>query len=1417
MRVPHEAYQLAGISLLALAAASTLQISGAAACSATAKGGGDPFQATSVTVECSTAGDFQDIDGVFTTRFTGFANSSEVLVNDYDGNGDDIVDIFGGTLTDDAATTPNVGGLPAGGSTSLQPADGTIELLGGNDQFGMFYGDLSGEPFAPNVVANLNTGAGDDEVVIQAGSIQDIDLGDGADSAVISGSGTQVGNVTGGGGNDVISVGILNTKEGVFYSAPTLGVVSGGDGNDIVDIAGGSVEAVDAGAGDDQVSVNRDATVDLDVDGGIGNDTITVGDKATIGGSIFGNEGNDIVNINGGTIGTTTAPGVVDLADGADIFNMTAGQVTGSVFGEGGGNTYDVSGGRIDGSIFAGSQNDNVTISGNASIGIDLGEGGDGTDSVGLEDGDDSFLMTGGTLGGAVSGGAGNDTIDLRGGTINGFIEGNDGDDRIFVSGGVLSDEIIGDLGNDTITISGGTIAGPVSGNEGDDHISISGGTIGTAAVPTQVDLGTGVNIFDMSGGTVNGSVFGEGGGNTYTISGGTITGSLFAGGLNDSVTISGTASIGIDLGEGGDGIDSVGLEDGNDSFLMTGGTLAGAVSGGAGNDTIDLRGGTINGFIEGNDGDDRIFVSGGVLSDEIIGDLGNDTITISGGTIAGPVSGNEGDDHISISGGTIGTAAVPTQVDLGTGVNIFDMSGGTVNGSVFGEGGGNTYTISGGTITGSLFAGGLNDSVTISGTANIQGNALGGSEGIVPGAIELEDGNDTFNMTGGAVGSSVNGGTGNDTLSLLSGSIAGNFNGNAGDDVMSVAGGTIAGNVVGDAGDDQVTVSGGTITGNVTGDDGDDTMAVSGGTIDGNVSGGAGFDQVSVSGGTIKGGIDADHVHLSGGTIGGNITGLGPNTLIIDNVGTVDPLNLADGVLFSGTGANGTVTDTDLAAGGKSQNFTGFDNFSADASTLRFSGGTQGINQLNLGNGSTLFINGNVNMPGSIIATNSLIDMTDGVPDDVLKLGGLTLNGASISLDINQQTLQSDQLVASAFSATGANTIIVNLLGTPQFAQATDIPLIVSASGPIAGTFTVEGIPGTPGSLFTYEVVTGANGGLFLRATPANFGIAAAPTSATNAGAVTVAIDALYGINRDALDSDLNLSPATGGAMVPISSSFGVFASGQFAHTEHDGYDISGGGLNGPGPSFDANDFSAAISLDFNAAKHFQFDKEYGLNVGIFAGYASTDVNLGGFRGFDAIGEGTNKAGMFGGYALFRKNYNYALVSASGFFGGSDVTNGVLGTTGSYDTKGYAVTASVGHIFKLGERTRFDLRGGLLGVSFRGDPYTDSGGNEFGKSRLSFGAIKFEPGIYGDYTLSNGMVLSPYARVELQQRFGYKNTTEIDTREIAFDDADFSAALSTGFNLKVSELTTVSGEVRGKASSDSSTIGAKLGLKIAF
>src|SRR5262249_37591296 len=150
------------------------------------------------------------------------------------------------------------------------------------------------------------------------------------------------------------------------------------------------------------------------------------------------------------------------------------------------------------------------------------------------------------------------------------------------------------------------------------------------------------------------------------------------------------------------------------------------------------------------------------------------------------------------------------------------------------------------------------------------------------------------------------------------------------------------------------------------------------------------------------------------------------------------------------------------------------------------------------------------------------------------------------------------------------------------------------------------------------------------------------------------------------------------------------VFASGQLAHTEHDGFNTLTDGIAGVGPSFGADEFSAAISVDFNAAKHFNFDKQYGLNLGVFGGYANTDVSLGSFQGFDAVGDATNSSGMFGAYGLYRKDFNYLLVSATAFLGSTDVSNGVLFTNGNYDTQGYAFTGSAGHIFVLNDRARF-------------------------------------------------------------------------------------------------------------------------------
>lgn len=325
----------------------------------------------------------------------------------------------------------------------------------------------------------------------------------------------------------------------------------------------------------------------------------------------------------------------------------------------------------------------------------------------------------------------------------------------------------------------------------------------------------------------------------------------------------------------------------------------------------------------------------------------------------------------------------------------------------------------------------------------------------------------------------------------------------------------------------------------------------------------------------------------------------------------------------------------------------------------------------------------------------------------------------------------------------------------------------------------------------------------------------AAATQSSVNSSQSETAVEAVNGVLADAAEFSLGL--AGGNTAVEIAPNFGIFASGQFASVDHEGFSVSNGGIVDSGPDFTASDFSAAFSLDFNAASHFGFDDRYGLNIGVFGGYTSTDVDVGPFQIFQTVGRGRNQSSMFGTYGLFRQDFNYALLSATTFIGETDFVSNVLNSTGSYDTVGYAATASAGHIFVLSDELRFDLRGGIMGVTFHGDGFTDSQGNVFGKSRVSFGAVKFDPGIYGDFRLDNGMVLSPYARAELQQRFGYRNTANAGAVTFDFDDSDFSASLSTGFNLRMSPSTTMSAEVRGKVSADSSTIAGKFGLKVSF
>lgn len=1133
--------------------------------------------------------------------------------------------------------------------------------------------------------------------------------------------------------------------------------------------------SIDMGAGADNFSMKGGSFIGRDTEAGdapiiqlqtgAGDDIITIG-AGTFGGSIFAGSGNDTIDVSGGT-------------------------VNGDIFGNSGVDTITVSDGAVDGSIFGGDDDDTIEVSGGTVSGSIFGDDAEAT-------GNDTITVSGGTVQGSIFGDTGDDTITVSGGVVESSVFGDDGDDTIEVSGGTVDGNVFGDDGVDTITVSDGTVGGSVFGDAGNDKITVSGGEVegvvfGEAAVATDGGVfgGAGDDTIDVSGGLVGGSVFGDDaesiGNDTITVSGGTIVGSVFAGGGADTVVVSGDAQIGV----AGDGPDSVGLEDGNDIFRMTDGTLAGSVSGNAGNDSITISGGSVGTFVAGNEGVDTIDISGtAIIGEHITAGEGNDIVTIRGGTVTTFINGESGDDRITVSGGSVGG-----DIYGNDGNDTLNISGGTIGGTVFGDDGegtgNNTFAISGGSITGGVVAGNGTDNVTVSGTAQI--GALDAT------SVDLGAGDDTFNMSGGTLTGSGDGNAGNDTM----------------------------------------TVSGGTVGGDVLGGDGDDAVNVSGGAINGSVIGGAGTDVVTISGGTIAGGVQGETVNLSGGTIGGDITGISSDTLTIENAGT--NLNLRDGVVFQGANVVGTITGTDLArASGntfRSQNFDGFSSLTLSGSSIGFRDSVQTIGNLALLNGSTLYVAGDVSLlapvdgaalaalvtgTGNVSATNSTISMINNDPTDRFSVGNLTLNGATLGIDINQRDGLGDRFIpAGQFQASGTNTVLVNLLGTPVFTGVSIIPIapvageVVPTAGAPSPIFLVGGIPNTPGSLFAYDVITGSNGGIYLRALPSDLVSPQATRVAIDSQPIETVTAAIEQITDDALAFALDFPKGSGRS--DAAPGFGVYASGQFAAVSHDGFTVSDGTNSLQGPPFTAHDFSLAGSVELDLAKYYGFDQTYGLNVGLFGGYASSDVTMDSIQGLGSIGNADNKSGMIGTYGLFRTGMSYGLVSATTFIGQTDINNDILASTGNYDTVGYALTGSVGHIFPLGDKWKFDLRGGALWATFEGDAFTDSQGNEFGKSKVSFGALKFEPGFYGDFALDNGMAISPYARLELQQRIGYRNTGSIAGLDFEFDDADFSVALSSGLNLQLSKTTTLSGELKTKFSSDSQSLAGKIGIKAKF
>ncbi|WP_338082468.1 type I secretion C-terminal target domain-containing protein, partial [Donghicola mangrovi] len=461
--------------------------------------------------------------------------------------------------------------------------------------------------------------------------------------------------------------------------------IEGGDGDDLLkDWSGGAL--IDGGAGSDDVYASADTGETLIIKGGADNDGISVG---VFGGSadIDAGDGDDYVSVYGlanvqshydyetNTYSYTASGGDVTVDGGAgnDVISLVAG------------NLNDVS---ANFTADAGEGNDTVTLSQNAAATVTLGYGEDTVVLTWDRDGSDYDVDRGGVVVTDFVAGAGGDKIDLSDfmpylpDTENGnpfetyFRFGQSGADvtLLFSASGDLDgdSEVVLTLQN--VTLADLTV----------ENLWLSYPLDGSAPVGNAV-VGTDDGDY-LTGAVSSDTISGEGGSDDIYGNGG--DDSLSGGSGGDYIN----GGAGFDTIEGGEGNDWI--DDWSGGASITGGTGQDYINFSANaNETVsasgdedsdelfgDVYGGSAS--VSGGDGDDYISVS---ANSQILYHYEYDYSTYSGTesreTVVGhvTVAGGEGNDTIRLN--NYGFSAL-VEVDAGTGddtVYIEDNNAGAI------------------------------------------------------------------------------------------------------------------------------------------------------------------------------------------------------------------------------------------------------------------------------------------------------------------------------------------------------------------------------------------------------------------------------------------------------------------------------------------------------------------------------------------------------------------------------------------------------------------------------------------------------------------------------------------------------------------------------------------------------------------
>jgi hypothetical protein len=397
---------------------------------------------TGASVTLAASGDLSVLAGATIT-----STSGDVMLS----AGDDLVIEAGSTVASAGAVVVHAGGLlqisgtVSGSSMSIGGDDGDnviliarlsidteIDTYGGNDVIRI----------GSNASATSNIGGTLGEI----NAVLTIDAGDGNDVVSLDDSGDATGRSGTLSATEITGLG-MGAGRIVYANAEQL-LVALGTGDDVLAVTGthAGTTTIDAGAGNDHVSVALDAAADgpLTVNLGAGDDTFD-GSRSSLGLTVSGGDGAD--TIIGGTGNDQLSGGAGDDVILGGPGEVMRGAVTSVLL--------------LDRAVVAGSiplsgagvpQGDAATVQALLEADLVLLEGGANPQALLLDlasDGND-----------VLDGGAGNDA--LYGGSGSDTLIGGDGND--FLAGGAGNDVLDGGAGNDTLAGDQAFIDSPAAG-----------------------------------------------------------------------------------------------------------------------------------------------------------------------------------------------------------------------------------------------------------------------------------------------------------------------------------------------------------------------------------------------------------------------------------------------------------------------------------------------------------------------------------------------------------------------------------------------------------------------------------------------------------------------------------------------------------------------------------------------------------------------------------------------------------------------------------------------------------------------------------------------------------------------------------------------------------------------------------------